>query len=44
MSLRQWIWMGLLDDEPFAIVLVSAAVLLGLTCAAGVVYLLTRAL
>jgi hypothetical protein len=44
MSLRQWLWMGLLDDQPFAILLLLATVLLVVGSAAGAVYLLLHAL
>ena len=42
MSLRQWIWTGLIDDNPLAIVFLFGIVVLGMSGVAGVVYLLTR--
>jgi hypothetical protein len=44
MSLRQWLWTGLVDDSPIAIFIVFGVVLLGAAAAAGAVYLLTQAL
>lgn len=43
MSLRQWLWLGLLDDQPFAIVLLFGLTSLALGAVAGVVYLLSQA-
>jgi hypothetical protein len=44
MSLRQWLWTGLLDDSPLAICIVFGIVLLGACAVAGAAYLLIRAL
>jgi len=44
MSLRQWIWTGLLDDSPLAIFMVFGIVLLGACAVAGAAYLLIRVL
>jgi hypothetical protein len=44
MSLRQWLWAGLLDDSPFAIGLLFGIVLLGISALAGAVYLLLQLL
>ncbi len=44
MSLRQWIWTGLIDDSPLAIFIVFGTVLLGVCALAGAAYLLLRAL
>jgi len=44
MSLRQWLWTGLLDDSPLAVFIVFGTVLLGAGAVAGAAYLLSRAL
>jgi hypothetical protein len=44
MSLRQWLWTGLLDDSPLAIFIVFGTVLLGACAVAGAAYLLVQAL
>jgi hypothetical protein len=44
MSLRQWIWTGLIDDSPLAIFIVFGTVLIGVCALAGAAYLLLRAL
>ena len=44
MSAGQWIWMGLLDDEPVAILLLAAAILLAVGTVGGAIYLLVQAL
>jgi len=44
MSLRQWIWTGLIDDSPLAIFIVFGAVLLSVCTLAGAAYLLLQAL
>jgi excisionase family DNA binding protein len=43
MSLRHWIWMGLLDDQPIAILLLFAIVGLGVGAVTGAIYFLTQA-
>lgn len=42
MSLRQWIWTGLIDDNPLAIVILFGTVVLAISGVAGVIYLLAR--
>lgn len=44
MSLRQWIWTGLLDDSLLAIFIIFGTVLLGACAVAGAAYLLIRVL
>jgi hypothetical protein len=44
LSLRQWLWTGLLDDDPLAIFIVFGTALLGISAVAGAIYLLARAL
>ncbi len=44
MSLRQWIWTGLIDDSPLAIFIVFGTVLLGVCALAGAAYLLLQIL
>jgi hypothetical protein len=44
MSLRQWLWTGLLDDSPLAIFIVFGTVLLAACALAGAAYLLAQAL
>jgi hypothetical protein len=44
MSLRQWIWTGLIDDSPVAIFIVFGIVLLGACALAGTAYLLLQVL
>jgi hypothetical protein len=44
LSLRQWIWMGLLDDRPHTILILFAAILLAACTLIGAVYLLTQIL
>jgi hypothetical protein len=44
MSLRQWLWTGLLDDSPLALFIVFGSLLLGVGALAGAAYLLMRAL
>lgn len=44
MSLRQWIWTGLLDDSPLAIFIVFGTLLLGAGTLAGAAYLLLHGL
>jgi len=44
MSLRQWIWTGLIDDSPLAIFIVFGTVLLGVGMLAGATYLLLQVL
>jgi len=44
MSLRQWLWTGLLDDDPIAIFITFGAALLAVSVVAGAIYLLARAL
>ena len=43
MSLRQWLWTGLVDDNPLAIFIIFGIVLLGAAALAGAIYLLTQA-
>jgi hypothetical protein len=43
MSLRQWLWMGLLDDRPHVILALLGAVLLGICTVAAAAYFVTRA-
>jgi excisionase family DNA binding protein len=43
MSLRQWLWMGLLDDQPLAILLLFGIIALAIGVAAGAAYLVTQA-
>ncbi len=44
MSVRQWIWTGLIDDNPLAIFIVFGTILLGVGALAGAGYLLLEAL
>jgi hypothetical protein len=44
MSLREWLWIGLLDDSLLAIFIIFGIVLLGAGAVAGTLYLLTQAL
>ncbi|MBN1509292.1 MAG: hypothetical protein JW955_20775 [Sedimentisphaerales bacterium] len=44
MSLRQWLWTGLLDDSPIAIFIIFGTVLLIACAVAGAAYLLVRTL
>lgn len=44
MSVRQWLWTGLLDDNPLAIFIIFGVVLLGVCALAGAAYLLLQTL
>ncbi len=44
MSVREWIWMGLIEDNPVAIFIVFGTVILGVCALAGAGYLLVQAL
>jgi hypothetical protein len=43
-SLRQWLWAGLVDDNPLAVFIIFGIVLLGTVGLAGTLYLLMRVL
>ena len=43
MSLRRWLWTGLVDDSPLAIFIIFGLILLGTVAIAGTVYLLMQA-
>jgi hypothetical protein len=42
MSVRQWLWTGLLDDSPLALFIVFGTILLGIGALAGAAYLLIQ--